>query len=348
MKETNPRLRLLHLSDLHARTGRAGESWRQRQMLGPAWEANLETLLEDGPFDLVCFTGDAADSGTAEELEEAGNFLLTLMDRLELGHERLFLVPGNHDIDRGIHPDAWAGLRDAAWAVDDLDLARWLAGGPAPRGVDPSWREQVLERQAAYQSWLRDRLGREELDPATGPHGRLGYRVRFEWHGLPVHVIGLDSAWLSGDDNDVARLWVTDEQVTRLLRNERGRPLEGLRLVLQHHPLDELADGRRIRTLLAQHADLVMRGHLHETEVSVWADPGQSLRQLAAGCLYEGHRGDQWPATCQAITFDLDPKGRPLNVEVRSRTFSPEGEHWSDDGSLYSESRDGQLSWARS
>ncbi len=346
MNDTNTRLRLLHFSDLHARTGREEDSLQRRQMLGPAWEANLEALLEDGPFDLVCFTGDAADSGTLGELKVAGDFLLALMDRLELGRERLFLVPGNHDVDRGVNPDVWSDLRDAAWAVDDLELARWMAGGPTPRGVEPAWRDQVLERQTTYWAWVRNRLRRAELDPAKGPHGRLGYRVRLEVGGLPVHVVGLDSAWLSGDDNDVARLWVTDEQVTRLMRDKRGRPLDGLRLVLQHHPLDELADGRRIRALLAKHADLVLRGHLHETEVSIWADPAQSLHQLAAGCLYEGdHRGDQWPATCQAVTFELDTNGRPQNVEVRVRSFAQEGEQWSDDGSLYGESRDGRFSW---
>lgn len=345
MNETNPRLRLLHLSDLHARTGREGEPWRRRRVFGPSWEANLESLLEDGPFDLVCFTGDAADSGTTEEFQEAGDFLLTLMDRLELDRNRLFLVPGNHDIDRGVHPDAWSSLRDAAWAVDDLELARWLAGGPAPRGVEPEWREQVLERQSAYQTWVREVLGRQDLDPAAGPHGRLGYRIQLECQGLPIQIIGLDSAWLSGDDNDVARLWVTDEQATRLLKDERGRPLEGFRLVLQHHPLDELADGRRVRALLAQNADLVLRGHLHETDISTWADPGQTLRQLAAGSLYEGDRGDQWPNTCQAVTLDLDARGRPRRIEVRARSFMPEGEHWSDEEALYSESRDGRITW---
>ncbi len=339
------RLRLLHLSDLHARVGLRGEPWHGRRMLGPAWEENLEALLEDGPFDLVCFTGDAADQGKAEELEETGEFLLALMDRLQLERDRLFVVPGNHDIDRSVHPDAWAGLREAAWAVDDLELARWLAGGVTPRGVEPAWRGEVIARQAAYRAWVRDGLGRGELDPAAGPHGLLGYRVRLERRGLPVHVIGLDTAWLSGDDHDAARLWVTDAQLMSLLTDEHGAPLDGLRLVLQHHPLEELADGRRIRSLLAERADLVLRGHLHESELSIWADASQSLRQLAAGCLYESDRGDNWPNACQAVTLDLDAAGRPLRAEVRLRRFSSKGGHWFDDDRVYHETGGGRVSW---
>ncbi len=345
MNNTHLRLRLLHLSDLRVRAGHGGNPWRRRRVLGQAWEANLEALLEDGPFDLVCFTGDAADRGKAEELEEAGEFLLALMDRLQLDRDRLFVVPGNHDVDREVHPGAWSGLRDAAWAVDDLELARWLAGGGAPRGVEPAWRERVIERQEAYRAWVRDRLGRGDLDPAAGPHGLLGYRVRLKRQGVPVHVIGLDTAWLSGDDHDAARLWVTDAQVMRLLTNERGEPLDGLRLVLQHHPLEELADGRRIRALLAEHADLVLRGHLHETELSTRAEPGRSLRQLAAGCLYEGDRGDHRPSACQAVTLDLDAGGRPRQGSLRLRSFSSKGGHWFDGDGLYRESQGGRVSW---
>ena len=57
------RLRILHLSDLHARGPRETGTWRRRRVLGDAWERNLADLLQDGPIDLVCFTGDAADWG---------------------------------------------------------------------------------------------------------------------------------------------------------------------------------------------------------------------------------------------------------------------------------------------
>ena len=72
---TDVRLRLLHLSDLHARAGREAEPWRRRRVLGPAWEDNLDALTEEGPIDLVCFTGDAADWGRREEFAEARRVL---------------------------------------------------------------------------------------------------------------------------------------------------------------------------------------------------------------------------------------------------------------------------------
>ncbi|MDN5850067.1 MAG: hypothetical protein L0H63_10625, partial [Nitrococcus sp.] len=64
------RLRILHISDLHERATREREPYRRwRVVRGDPWERNLAALLEDGPIDLVCFTGDAADWGKAEEFE---------------------------------------------------------------------------------------------------------------------------------------------------------------------------------------------------------------------------------------------------------------------------------------
>jgi 3',5'-cyclic AMP phosphodiesterase CpdA len=94
------RVRILHLSDLHERGPREGETWRRRRVLGEAWERNLDVLAEDGAVDLVCFTGDAADWGLAEQYEAATEFFDAALERLGLGRERLFVVPGNHDIAR--------------------------------------------------------------------------------------------------------------------------------------------------------------------------------------------------------------------------------------------------------
>ncbi|MEM8932677.1 MAG: metallophosphoesterase, partial [Acidobacteriota bacterium] len=288
------RLRLLHVSDLHARGGREDEPWRRRRVLGDAWAEHLDTLLQDGSFDLVAFTGDAADWGRPDEFAEAAEWLHALLDRIALPSERLFVVPGNHDVDRSIGADAWQAVRDAAWQIDPLAFTRWLHGGRPPLGVGPAWREAVFERLAAYRAWVRDDLGRPELVAADGPHA---YRQTLDHHGTPIHVIGLDTAWLCGGDDDAGNLRVTDQQAMGQLSDTDGAPLGGFRLVLMHHPLDDLVDTDRevVRRCLAEHADLVLRGHLHSTEVSTWADPDRQLRQLAAGCLYEGHQGDRFP-----------------------------------------------------
>jgi len=66
-----------------------------------------------------------------------------------------------------------------------------------------------------------------------------------------------------------------------------------------------LADHDRAGNLLAQHTDLLLRGHLHNAKLERRSDPGRGLVELAAGCLYEGHYADQYPNGCQLINLSL-------------------------------------------
>lgn len=336
---------VLHISDLHARGPRETESWRRRRVTGDeTWRRNLEDLQKDGPIDLVCFTGDVADWGRSDEYPSAGEFLAQTLQQLGLPPARLAMVPGNHDVDRSVEQGAWQTISRNIHRFDDLEISRWLAGREAPFGFTDDLREKLLERQSAFRSWLAA-AGFHHLLPSRSPHGRLGFRHTLRLPGLPfdVQLIGLDSAWLCGDDSDDGRLRLTTDQVMRLAADSQGNALPGLRIALLHHPLSALADGSSCRRLMADHVDVLLRGHLHEAEPELWADPERSLRQFAAGCLYEGHHADTYPNGCTLIRIACDGAGRPRRYDLRLRSFSPRGGHWFDDGSLYRAAGSGRL-----
>lgn len=337
------RLRILHISDLHEDGSKGLEAWRRREVLGPEWDRNLDAFQAEGPIDLVCFTGDLAWSGSAEQYALLTGFLDALLSRLSLTRDRLFLVPGNHDVHRKTAEQAWKTLRETMGPAESEGFSRWMAGGKAPRGLDLALRDEVLLRQSAYRAWLRDTLKRADLLPENSPHGRLGYRARAPL-GLPfdVHVIGLDSSWLAGDDSDSRKLWLTEDQVMQLVSDERGNQLTGFRLALVHHPLTDLADGEDCRRRLADRVDLLLRGHLHEAEPETWADPSRKLRGLAAGCLYQSNR---YPNSCHVLTVTLDEQGRPQCYDVHFRAWSGRGRLWHDDPGLYREAPQGRLTW---
>ena len=211
---------------------------------------------------------------------------------------------------------------------------------------DGTERDIVLTRQAAYRQWLAKDLQLPHLLPDAAVHPYLGFRRTLRLTELPfaIHLIGLDSAWLCGDDHDAGKLRVTEDQVMRLSTTTEGNGLDGFRLALMHHPLEDLLDGAHCRRLLAERVDLLLRGHLHEPEPSTWADPERKLRQLVAGCLYEGHSADQYPNACHVIDVTLDTAGRPQRYTLRFRGWSVRG-HWFDDNSLYPETTDGRLTW---
>lgn len=352
-------LSILHISDLHARSPEGlrperraqiqREARQRERVLGPEWEDNLNELFSDRSPDLVCLTGDVADWGLPTEYRAATQRLLQLRAYLGIGPDRVFVVPGNHDIRRTIHTEAWRKVR-ALIATEPEQVSEWLAGGDPPRAVEPDLVACVLERGVAFWEWVESSLGRPELRPGRGEqsmHPNLGYRANGPSLGypFPVHIIGLDSAWLAGDEHDAQKLWLTRHQINLLAATEDGDSLEGFRLVLVHHPLDDLGDALDARRQLAELADLVLHGHQHVPAATTWADPDHRLRNLAAGCLYEGSAGDRWPNTCQRIDIRLDERGRPLSAEIRFRSWSPNG-FWHDASGLYRNAPAGVLNWS--
>ncbi|WP_295954138.1 metallophosphoesterase [Rhodoferax sp.] len=330
------RLRILHISDLHLGK-EAASGWRMRRVMGRTWTENLVQLAADGPIDLVCFTGDLAQSGQVGQYAEATQFVEELLRILKVDRERFFCVPGNHDVDRSVNPPAWKKLRELAWRADGQEFSRWIAGGKPPLGFQKSWPDAVLQRQDAYRAWLAS-MGLGRFLP--GLHPRLGYRVSLDLGlDVPLHIVGLDSAWLAGDDNDAGRLRITDEQVGRLLTNG-GKPLPGWCMALVHHPLTDLADGSLVQGLLSHYGvSLLLHGHLHAPKLARWSSPGAHLQIAAAGCLYEH---DRYPNCFQVLDVQL-PAGQGIALQqLWARTWSANG-FWHNDNGLYPGSVDGRL-----
>lgn len=339
-------LRILHISDLHARGLRDSKrAWKRAQVLGDEWLRNLDELASDGrAFDLVVFTGDIADWGLTEDYADATQFVEATLERLDVPVERLFVVPGNHDVHRKTEEAAWAKLREGI-RTQDQAVSEWFAdSGKPPFGFDPGWRDAVLSRTQAFWTWVERDLGRSELIPRNSPHGRLGYSVSVPGLSVPMRIIGLDSAWLAGDNADAGKLWLTEDQLGLLCRDAKGKPWSGFRLALMHHPLSDLADHAQAAHQLGGTVDILLRGHQHDPIARVQHDPDRTMRELAAGCVFEGALGNRHPNGCHVIDVGFDGNGRPQRYEIHFRTWSERG-HWHSDSGLYREAKGGRLVW---
>jgi 3',5'-cyclic AMP phosphodiesterase CpdA len=350
------KLRILHVSDLHERVAlefmsaerkakvRLGHSGRRRVLD----ESNFFDVIHDetrqsGKVDLICFTGDVADWGLPEEYAAASGRIEKILEALGVPPERLFPIPGNHDVQRLVEKETWSEIRRLAAANPD-GLSDWMAGLDPPYGVKSAWRELITNRTAAFWKWVESDLDQPSLMPSRSPHGRLGYQAKIEGLDLPfeVHIFGLDSAWLAGDDHDAGKLRLSPAQIKLLCRDAAGRRFPGFRLALLHHPLTDLADGRRSYELLSEVADLVLHGHQHDPVFEIKADPDRSLRVLTAGSLYEGDQGDLWINGFNIVDAFLDDNGRPMRYQVRFWSWSDRG-HWHRSSAIYRKAVDGIL-----
>ncbi|WP_313915762.1 metallophosphoesterase [Tahibacter sp.] len=334
------RLRILHLSDLHVGKEAAADHWRVERVMGDAWAANLREIAAEGAIDLVCFTGDLAQRGKPEEYHRVRYVIDAVLQSVNCPRERFFCVPGNHDIDRDIAPDAWSALRALQWQ-DPQGLSRWMVGGPPPFRCNAGWRDDIVRRQQAYRDFLVA-ADLAHLLPQQSPHGLLGYRRTLDvGAGAPLHIVGFDSAWLAGDDNDARKLRLGDDQIGRLLTGADSKALAGWRIGLIHHPLTDLADERDAQRLLGECGlDLLLHGHQHDPVIERRSDPQAGLSILAAGCLYEHQR---YPNGLLVVDVDL-PVAQPLRLhQVWARRWSHRRAEWIDDNELYRGTRNGRL-----
>lgn len=98
----------LHMSDIHMN---ARDAWSQDVVLR-AMSERIEKLRREGlEPDFILVTGDLAFSGKADEYGLVAEFFDAVSTASGVPRERMFCVPGNHDIDRGRQKLAFHGGR---------------------------------------------------------------------------------------------------------------------------------------------------------------------------------------------------------------------------------------------
>lgn len=300
----------MHLSDLHIHT----HDWQQHEVLS-ALLRDLRHLLaraERVP-ELLFVTGDLTYSGTKKQYEGARRFLDELLDVLGLEPERLFLVPGNHDVERGaIGPTV--RLAQASIMKLDPDERRRVVGELLDQP------DELGLFGARLDAWCH--LTRELLGPARAVVPSKPFRADVvELHGVRVGVASSCSVWLSGPDKDQKKLSLGARQLRRLV-SELDTARAQLRVALVHHPLAWLEDNEagEVEALLREHFDLVLHGHLHRRSATCDSDGSRSAIWMGAGAAYHRPQGDRWQGF---FVGQLD--SRRGRVEIDAYTWSSHG-----------------------
>lgn len=270
----------LHLSDIHFNPA---TRWRD----GHAQNGLLKYLAQcfnDEPHlrpDLIFCTGDIA-FGALPKAPLDAQYLAAkaFFDELlqvcgqggqAMAKERLFLVPGNHDINRNsVHPDAQETLKRKAGESDKhVDAVNKRFNG---RQLD---FQADIKRLAEYGKFVKSYLPHQH-----DKDGRICYAKTLEVAGVQVGIAGLNSAWSCGGDEDDRRLWLAADWQFNMAK-EALRDAK-LRIALMHHPFDWLNETERntAKRRLASDFHFFLHGHTHDA----WVDPSTCVT-VAAGAV---------------------------------------------------------------
>lgn len=302
MRGSRLTIRWLHLSDVHEHSGERHIRTRMYDQI----VAHLEAAVArgDGP-DLIFLTGDLAYRGDAAEYAGLKAALVDPLRQAAGSGCRLFMVPGNHDLNR----DRMAQPRTL---IADTALAATFQS-PDDKGARKR-KELLFPRFEAYAAF--ERLNADwGVDWLDSPEGTVS------WHGdvggTTVSVVGLNTAWYSQDNDDWGRL-TPGRLITEaaLEAARRQNPAPGPLFVLGHHPLeaffreDAASDGWRLRDKLRGAGALYLHGHLHRNTVEqVGARHDNGLIAFQAPAAFQAHDEANWPNGVQWGEFDPETGG---------------------------------------
>jgi WD40 repeat protein len=311
----------VHLSDWHQR-GHDFDRTVIRDSLLSDIRARSTIAPRLADIHLVVFSGDAAYSGQEEEYERARTeFFDPIMASVGLATERLFLAPGNHDLNRTIvremlPPDLQHPISQ------QQKVQHWL--------TDERRRSRAMEPFKDYAKFVSAYTGQPSPDYAS-------FRD-FEIGGRKVGLLGLNSAWMSGRNNDASgqiddygRLVVGEPQIHNSLTM-----LETchLRIVVLHHPFEwlERTDRNRVEERLMNAAHIILRGHEHTPNLSVVTGPTGNCVIIPAGAAYDRRIADdpRYTASYNFTSIDL-ASGQ---AEIFFRTWDDRRTAWVTDVSL--------------
>lgn len=297
-------IRFLHLSDLHLRPAPA-----KRDDQGRVLKGLIELLSRDRAeftLDLIFITGDLAFAGTADEYEVVERFLADLLQATGVHPKHMFVVPGNHDVDR--RTSKWL-LRTLA---SDDDATEFFIDG-----ANRSWHAHKFN---AYRASMSKVVGTNRpLGLGVGPEAVEIVEVR----GQQIAVASFNSAWFAHDDADTGKLWLGETNLDQAVERIQQEKNISLAIALMHHPTETLSELERepVERLLERSFDVILRGHLHREKTRVLQGQRGSYLEVAAPASYQG---SQWPNGC--FLGELYPTAR--RVQLRPYTFSSGADPW--------------------
>ncbi len=313
----------LHLSDLHFKAS-------------PSYNANvvLDELLKDVTArvekvslkpDFIVVTGDVTFSGKPAEYELAVDFFDRLLEITGLSKARLFVVPGNHDVDRArVSP----GAKIIGKYIDNRDMTNSVLASVSDRGL-------MLRRFEGYADFMNKHLKHLTFSE------EIYYVHPVELSEWRIALLGLNSAWISCSNRDEEEGLLLGERQVRDALKEAEKVNPTLTIALLHHPLRLLRDFDRsdCEALLLDNCDFVLHGHEHQLSTMRLECPDSSAMVIAGGASYK-ERSYANKYNFVQLNF-LNRKGT-----IHLRRYSDErGGFWTEDALTYKNVTDGTYSF---
>jgi predicted MPP superfamily phosphohydrolase len=304
----------LHISDLHFRESQVFDTSVVVRALLLDLSERVKFAPDSSKIDLIFVTGDLAFSGKRREYALVHKFLDELRRITHVKKSRIFVIPGNHDVDRSLISDEARGILSQLTTRNSVTQ---LLGDTAQRAI-------LLDRLKGYKGFVNNYFGRL----ASFDNQQYFYVKKRRIAGKQVAIWGLNSALSAGSDSDRLNLFLGEHQLRNAMELAKQADIH---IGLVHHPFDWLQDFDRstCEALLLQHCHFILRGHLHETKFIHEQAPGTEAIVVASGACYESR---DYPNSYNLVHINLET----MEANIYLRSYSDkDGGFWTLDSTTY-------------
>lgn len=308
---------MLHISDIHFKSPDCLDQSMDPEL--PIRTRMMRDLTEQvrklGNVGAILIGGDIAFKAAPDEYQTARNWIQQLSQISGCPKERIFVVPGNHDVDRGI----------IEGSVQIQNVQHAIASTPL---TNREWKlKQQLRDETTGQLLFQAHSAYNEF---AAPFGCQIWPAKPFWHqdisledGVSLRIYGLTSTLLSGREGN-------DDKERDLYLSPLQTVLDPapntLNMVLCHHPINWFEDGEAVEDALNARAAFQVFGHKHKQRLQM--DP--SYVRFAAAAVNPSRAELPYNPGYNLIRLQVAGAGveRRVNVEVYQRRMQDNPERF--------------------
>ena len=287
-------LNVLHLSDIHFKYELDGTVHDLDHDVRNELEIDVKRVMRQaGRINVIVVTGDVAFAGKAADYDVAKSWLASLCREIGCETEHVWVVPGNHDINRASVTELVRTVQDSIQEeeLDKIDRRIRQFVHEDPTG------EEVLERPL------------EEYYRFSSIYGCRPKRGSLTWDyeiklgiGYSLKLVGLNSALVSNEKDDKSDRPLVLGQAQLTFPRRQGY----IYLSLCHHPVSWLKDGKKVHEKLCNRASLQLFGHEHEQALQ---QVGNSLIVQAGALQPDREETGSWCPAYNVLTLEVVGEG---------------------------------------
>lgn len=276
----------LHISDIHYGHGSTEYEWEQEFVLNTMLQ-DIRGLSEEAipSPNAILVTGDIAYSGAVksnEEYDKARKWLFDVANFTKLAPGDIFIVPGNHDIQRNVvKKDTTGNIRRL------LDSLRKAKGEKLDDALKNKENKNMLaDRMINYLEFAKNFAPICRYTDLPEEYQLYWFdKIKLVKFNMNINLLGLNTALLA-DVKDKGKLYLGNTQLSELILN-RNESVSDISIALSHHPFDWLRDGAASSNWVKNRCNIHLFGHIHESSVeSHRSGTGQEIIKIVAGAAH--------------------------------------------------------------